>query len=346
MASQTRDNWNSCRYDTDKGERGHYESWFQRANHPTRPLAFWIRYTIFSPARNKSADRSNTMAPEGELWAVFFDGESNTITAVKEEFPLSDCAFSSSGLSHRIGPSELDADSLRGQASGQGHSFKWNLNYTSPEAPLLFLPQNLYETKLPAAKSVVGSPLARFSGTLEIDGESVSIDNWVGSQNHNWGAKHTDEYAWGQVAGFDGRPDIFLEVITARVRLGPKPLGLHSPWMTLATLRIDGEEFRFNSILQSLRAQGHYEQFSWAFRSQTRECSIRGTIAASPNAFVALPYRNPPGGQKLCLNSKIATCHLNIERPGHANQTLIANRRSAFEILSNENPFDVPVLVP
>ena len=30
---------------------GHYESWFQRANHPSRPLAFWIRYTIFCPAR-------------------------------------------------------------------------------------------------------------------------------------------------------------------------------------------------------------------------------------------------------------------------------------------------------
>jgi hypothetical protein len=28
---------------------GHYESFFQRANHPTRPMAFWIRYTIFSP---------------------------------------------------------------------------------------------------------------------------------------------------------------------------------------------------------------------------------------------------------------------------------------------------------
>ena len=29
--------------------QGHYESFFQRANHPTRPLAFWIRYTLFSP---------------------------------------------------------------------------------------------------------------------------------------------------------------------------------------------------------------------------------------------------------------------------------------------------------
>jgi hypothetical protein len=32
------------------GAPGHYESWYLRANHPSRPLAFWIRYTIFSPA--------------------------------------------------------------------------------------------------------------------------------------------------------------------------------------------------------------------------------------------------------------------------------------------------------
>ena len=37
---------------------GHYESFFMRANHPARPLAFWIRYTIFSP-KNR---------PENALW--------------------------------------------------------------------------------------------------------------------------------------------------------------------------------------------------------------------------------------------------------------------------------------
>jgi hypothetical protein len=31
---------------------GHYESYFVRANHPTRPLAFWIRYTLFSPKQH------------------------------------------------------------------------------------------------------------------------------------------------------------------------------------------------------------------------------------------------------------------------------------------------------
>ena len=59
--------WNRSRYDP-ASTAGHYESWFQRANHPERPLAFWIRYTIFSP-KGRPADAF------GEIWAIFFDGE-------------------------------------------------------------------------------------------------------------------------------------------------------------------------------------------------------------------------------------------------------------------------------
>ena len=45
---------------------GHYESYFLRANHPARPLAFWIRYTLFSP-------KDHPEQALGELWAVFFN---------------------------------------------------------------------------------------------------------------------------------------------------------------------------------------------------------------------------------------------------------------------------------
>ena len=49
----TRQECNAVRY-RPGDEEGHYESYFQRANHPGRPLAFWIRHTIFSP-RNRAA---------------------------------------------------------------------------------------------------------------------------------------------------------------------------------------------------------------------------------------------------------------------------------------------------
>lgn len=58
---------NDTRYHPDE-RAGHYESFFVRANHPTRPLAFWIRYTIFSPRRHPEQ-------AAGELWAIVFNGE-------------------------------------------------------------------------------------------------------------------------------------------------------------------------------------------------------------------------------------------------------------------------------
>src|ERR1044071_5745890 len=86
---------------------GHYESFFQRANHPSRPLAFWLRYTIFSPKNHPRDAR-------GELWAVFFNGETNQHIAVKNEVPLDQCLFRSSAFFAQIGEATLQPGQLSG----------------------------------------------------------------------------------------------------------------------------------------------------------------------------------------------------------------------------------------
>ena len=327
-----RESWNGCRFKAGD-EAGHYESWFQRANHATRPLAFWIRYTIFSP-KGRPDDAL------GELWAVYFDGEKQEMAAVKQVMPMADCSFSSQALDHRLGEAILGRDRLEGEATGQGRTIGWKLRYSSPDPHLLLLPERLYTAPFPKAKSLVGSPLAVYSGALTIDGKTIEIDDWVGSQNHNWGSKHTDKYAWGQVAGFDDAPGAFLEIATARVRLGP----IWTPWMTLMVLRLDGKEHRLNSIAQSLRAKGRYDYFVWRFESSTREVSISGSIAAPIESFVGLPYSNPPGGGKTCLNSKLASCHLTVRRKGRVPRSLVSQHRAAFEILTDDKDHKVSVL--
>jgi hypothetical protein len=186
----------------------------------------------------------------------------------------------------------------------------------------------------------VGAPLAVFRGEVRVDDVVHPIDGWTGSQNHNWGSQHTDEYAWGQVAGFDNAPDSFLEVTTARVRLGP----LWSPWMTLAVLRHDGEELAFNALPTALRARGRYGFFSWAFASRAGGASLEGRIEAPPEVFVGLPYDNPPGGRKTCLNSKLARCALTLRRPGREPVELVTRHRAAFEIITDRTDHHVPVL--
>ena len=305
---------------------GHYESFFLRANHPTRPLAFWIRYTIFSP-------RACPGDAVGELWAVFFNGETNRHTVAKEEYRLADSLFDTAAFRVEIGKATLGPNHLQGAVESKGQALAWNLAFEGDSPPILLLPFKLYKGGFPAAKSLVSLPLARFSGELSVNGESIDVAGWVGSQNHNWGSRHTDLYAWGQVAGFDSHPESFLEIATARLRIGP----FWTPPITPLVLRHRQKEYALTGLLQGIRARGSFGYFNWEFRSETAEVVIEGVISAPRQAFVGLEYRNPPGGVKHCLNSKIAACTLDFrdKRTG-CSEILETKSRAAFEILTSD----------
>jgi hypothetical protein len=336
--------WNHARFLP--GQRaGHYESFFQRANHPSRPLAFWIRYTLFSPGQDGL----------GELWAVFFDGEAGhgggpaphtpgAHVAVKREVPIALARFDRSAFSVRVDDARLGPGALAGAAASGDHRISWDLRYRGTEPPLLLFPEALYEARLPRAKSLVGLPLAVHEGTLVVDGRTVDVDGWVGSQNHNWGSRHTDHYAWGQVAGFDAHPGSFLEIATARLKVGP----LWTPFMTPAVLRHRGREHAANGPAALARAKGSFEYFRWRFAFDAAEVHVEGHVSARAEDFVGLVYKNPPGGVKHCLNTKIATCELTVAYTSGPDRGrvdhLSAKRRAAFEILTDDQGHGVPIL--
>ena len=265
--------WNASRFrPEDPG--GSYESYFQRANHPNRPLAFWIRYTAL-----RLHGRSGESC--GELWAIYFDGETNSITAVKETRPMSACRFSRTNLDVRIDQATLTDRALRGAAASRSHTFQWALDYSGHEPPLLLLPEPFYERGFPKAKALVGTPNAVYTGTLAVDGHTIPIDGWQGSQNHNWGSRHTDSYAWGQVAGFDNAPDAFFECSTAQIKLGP----FWSPRLTLVVLRDEGGELALNGLVQAVRAFGIFDFFTWRIDTQSSQGHFRA---------------HPCSGERLC----------------------------------------------
>ena len=324
--------WNRCRHDPARSA-GHYESYFQRANHPTRPLGFWIRYTIFSP-------EGRPQAAVGELWAIWFDGERGRITTVKSEVPIAHCRFDRSCLAVQIGEARLHEVRLGGAATSGGHAIAWDLEYSGDERPLLLLPEGLYDSAFPKAKALVGTPNARYVGTVSVDGEVHTIDGWVGSQNHNWGRRHTDRYAWGQVAGFDDAPDGFLECSTAQIKVGP----LWSPRLSLAVLRVDGEEYAINSLARAALADGRWSYFGWTLRTRQHGVEIAVEITAPRASFVGLRYANPPGGSKTCLNTKLASARVTLRRPGRPERRLHSAQRAAFEILTDDASHGVPVV--
>jgi hypothetical protein len=326
---------NRCRY-LSGGQEGHYESYFLRANHPERPLAFWLRYTLLSPKN----DLRHAM---GAVWAVFFNGETGAHASAKEEFPLASCRFTPDIFQVKIGESVLDGEHLKGSAASSGSTVEWDLRYRSDQQPLLLLPRLCYEKWFPAAKSLVGMPLARFDGTLSVNGEALDIADWCGSQNHNWGGQHTSPYAWGQVAGFETHPESFLEVASAQVKIGP----WGSPFLTPLVLRHNGREEAMNGMLTMLMAKSSYSYFVWSFASENGRVAVEGTISAPREAFVGLHYNDPPGGLKQCLNTKIASCELRIRdkaagRNGKP-EVLFTRHRAAFEILTDDREHGVAI---
>jgi hypothetical protein len=326
-----RDVLNASRFDP-RSSRGFYESHFLRANHPSESQAFWIRYTIFSP-------RGNPQHTEGQLWGIFFDGNSSTSVAVKQSFPFSDCSISDTDLGIRLGGATLDGQGLKGTVSRGDQALSWDLIYHGDQPPSFLLPVSLYHQGFPKAKALTGIPLADFSGTLHVNGEAVAVDGWRGSQNHNWGEKHTDEYAWGQVAGFDNDPNAFLECSTARLKIGP----LWTPWLTNLVLRVNGHDLRLNSLSQALRNRGTYRYFAWSLEARRGPTRVQVSIEAPRDAFVGLTYDDPPGGTKTCLNTKLASCRVRIEEAGEPPKILQTVSRAAFEILTTDDAHGVPI---
>jgi hypothetical protein len=311
---------NGSRYDPGSAD-GLYESYYLRANHPDRPLAFWIRYTVFSPAGRPGEAR-------GELWAIVFDRIAGHVSE-KLEFPIADCSFDRDRLAVRLGPASLDATELRGRTGSIG----WDLSYGGGQAPLLLLPPSLYRGGFPKAKSLVPQPLARFMGELRVADRTIDVDGWRGSQNHNWGSRHTDRYAFGQVAGFDNAPESFLEVATARLRFGP----LWMPALTPLVLRHRGREYAVNAISTAVRAQASISPTRWSFATRQGPVTISGVISADPTAFVNLRYANPPGGFKHCHNTKLAACTLTIaDVSTGSTDTLVSEHAALFELLDDD----------
>ena len=318
--------WEGCRWD---GRAGHYESWFQRANHPHRPLALWLRHTIFCPAGNPDA-------AQGELWAIWFDGERGRNVVAKTEVPMRDCSFASTGMEVRLPGAQLSGRHVEGGAG----RLKWKLDWQGGDELSLLYQPSFYPGGFPKAKALTVNPNARFEGTFEVDGETHAIDGWQGSHNHNWGSRHTDVYAWFQVNGFDNAPDVFIEGGTGKAALaGP----ILSPRLGVAVLNVEGRRYALNGKAAMIGSRGRAEGFQMDLSIRQDGVEVDVSVAAPKERIVALRYRNPPGGVKACLNSKLAGCTVKVREDGKT-RTFSSANRAAFEILCDENDPRVPTV--
>jgi len=72
---------------------------------------------------------------------------------------------------------------------------------------------------------------------------------------------------------------------------------------------------------------------------------VLGNPSSKIHCVVTLNYYNPPGGNKHCLNSKIAECRLHFKDKTNGKTDILETKhRAAFEILTNDQNHGITIL--
>src|SRR4051794_40922218 len=89
-------------------ERGHYESFYLRASHPSEPLGIWIRHTVHKPPG---------AAPAGSVWFTLFEAggpHASKVTVGEDRLSVPPGDYIQIGESE-IGPGRAAGSAVTGQ---------------------------------------------------------------------------------------------------------------------------------------------------------------------------------------------------------------------------------------
>lgn len=288
------------------------ESWFLRACAPNDSKAFWVKATTLT--------HSSTDAV-AEAWCSVFDADETF--GAKTTIPLSNATLGGVPFNAVIGTSVFDLDVANGRIAGEIENergrLRWNLKFGRIDGalgePLCVLPsRTLIDAKFPKNKLLTPAPVLKFQGELEWNGRRIVVENWYGSQGHNWGARHAPEYAWGQVIFLNskGEPFCYAEGASGRIQVGAKT----SPRLSMLTVRrIENgrlREYRFDRLVDLWNQSADIAFPRWSLKVKGADGEAMIEMEALPERMVCLGYFNPNRDLSYCLNSKTSRVTLRV----------------------------------
>ncbi|HEY7430851.1 MAG TPA: hypothetical protein VH641_08970 [Streptosporangiaceae bacterium] len=282
-----------------------YESWFVSARDPAARRALWIRHTRHRP-RGGPDSRA--------LWCTVADPALGPRPAVvKQVFHT----FPASTLAGR--------DQFRGEAVLADRAARWDLDISSWQAPLRPLrPAWLYRAAVPRTKLEATVPDGIATGAVEVGGQQVEVSGWRATVGHNWGAGHADTWVWLHAAGFGAAPDGWLELVLARIKVGPE----RSPWTAMGALSLGGEPLWLGGLGRRPAVDAAPGRLTTTVPSPRAQ--LRVTVTTEDADAVAVAYADPSGGTRAVRHAALATVELSLRRAGAAEFSL-ATDRGAYE---------------
>jgi len=302
---------------------GTYEVWYLTWNHPQTDQGFWLRYLSEAPVEGPA---------RGELWFARFDPKNpaRTFGFHKQFEPPAD---REAPFALTIGGAQLGHDHAVGELAGAGHDVRWELRWEPAAREIRQLPDLVYTKhgNLGVTSFLSPNPRVPLSGTLVIDGETLTFDRAVAGQTHVWGKRHATSWAWGRCAEFAGAPGAVLELVGAR-----QHRGVQLPTMLWLALDLDGEQHRFTQFRHIVRNRASWSGCRFEFSAWSPTVRVEGEMTCSPDQMVLAPYLDPDGTEVFCANTEIGDALVRVyRRAGLAwreQRVLVGTRRAHFEL--------------
>ena len=306
--------------------KGHYESFYIRACHPSEPLGVWIRYTVHKPPNAQ---------PTGSVWFVLFDAAAGAPLASKV---TTDELSAGAGEYIRVGESYFRPGLAEGAAPSEQCKPSWRLEVESGEEPFPYLPAGwMYRAPVPRTKAESPYPAATFRGELDVDGRRIDVDGWRGMVGHNWGSEHAERWIWTQGLLFDGDESAWFDATLGRIKLGL----VTSPWVANGALSIGGKLIRLGGPRR--RVEVHERPDGAEFKMGGNGLKLTGRVGSDPSNFVGWVYSDPGGPQHNTVNCSIAEMTLTVTRESARPLELHTPHGAAYELGMRETDHGIPL---
>ncbi len=320
---------------------GVYEVWYVTWNHPGTGQGFWLRYILEIPRGHATGAPAHALPgsltghePRAELWFARFDPRDPARTfAIHKRFRIDLATTSDAPFAVMIGDNRLAHDHAVGSLVGDGHDVRWDLRWEPATRVLRQLPDVMYRGG-GLGETTVCSPNPRvpLSGTLVVDGETLTFDRAIAGQTHVWGKKHAYSWTWARCAEFEDAPDTVLEVLGVRLQRR----GVVLPPLTLVALDLEGEPLRLNQFRHVALNRGSWRVGHVTFSARSATTRIEGELTCTPDQMVNAPYLDPDGTELYCANTEIGDARVTVYRRGALGwreyRRLEARGRGHFEV--------------
>jgi hypothetical protein len=308
----------------DKRKKNFFETYYIKWNDPKQQQAGWLRYTIYN---------STSQKPESAVWGTFIDKQVlHRNIEIKQTFPVDKVECEKDSTRLVIERSGIDHTEAWGEITSNKAKLKWKVRVTNEGLMVRQMPKLVYKKFSPVTKFVAPFCWYKLSGEIQINSETIKLDNVPAHQAHFWGTKQVASWAWGNCGTFNEDPSFFFEGVAAKINLPGKLM----PTMTCLIFHWEGKTYRSNGLVDAfLKNKSENDMFCWKFQTECDGLLFLGEMQSTPEEMIMYRFQDPDGEYRYSHNNFHARLRIHIykKEKGHWQKIkTFTSENSAFEV--------------